>query len=200
MGLFESDRIAPALLCLLGVAVLFFFIARGALKRGRFGLLGLLGGRQRKKSATKPFVGLPYLRVEDALWRVTQVLDGDTIRVKMVNGAGGTVRLVGIDAPESVHPDRPVEFFGKTSSAMAVRLLLGERVRLEQDDSQGWFDDYGRALAYVWLENGTLANEWLVHNGYAREQMYFNRPCKYRKRFLAAQAVARRSQRGMWAN
>ena len=83
---------------------------------------------------------------------------------------------------------------------MAVRLLLGERVRLEQDDSQGWVDDYGRALAYVWLEDGTLANEWLVHNGYAKEQTYFSRPCKYRNRFRAAQADARRSKRGMWSN
>lgn len=200
MLLFESGQIAQALLCLLGVAVLIFFILRGAYKRGRFRFLGLRGERKRKKFATKPFVGLPYLQVSDALWRVTQVIDGDTIRVSLGNEAGGKVRLLGIDAPESVHPDRPVEYFAKISSAMAGKLMLGERVRLEQDDSQGWLDDYGRALAFVWLEDGTLANEWLVRYGYAKEQTYFNRPCRYRNRLLAAQAYARRTRRGMWAN
>lgn len=159
-GLSESHQIRVALLSLLGVAVLFFIVRITFLNR---------------RSAAKNFTGLPYLKVADARWRVTQVIDGDTIQVSLGNEAGGTVRLVGIDAPESVHPDRPIEFFGKISTAMAVKLMLGERVRLEQDDSQGTVDDYGRVLAYIWLENGTLANDWLVRNGFAREQMYYNR-------------------------
>ena len=184
-GLSQSDQIRLALLSLLGVAVLFFIVR-----------ITLLDGR----SAAKHFTGLPYLKVADAHWRVTQVIDGDIIRVCLGNEAGGTVRLVGIDAPESVHPDRPIEYFGKISTAMAVKLMLGERVRLEQDDSQGAVDDYGRVLAYVWLEDGTLANEWLVRNGFAREQMYYNKPCKYRSRLITAKSEARRSQRGMWRN
>lgn len=199
-ALFQTDQIALAALCLLGTVILLFNLARRASNQWRSGLLGLLGSRRRASTTARPFVGLPNLKAADARWRVTQVIDGDTSRVSLGGEAGGTVRLVGIDAPESVHPDRPVEFFGKISTAMALKLMLGELVRLEQDDSQGSLDDYGRVLAYVWLENGTLANEWLVKNGYAREQMYFNRPCKYRYRFVAAQAVARRNRRGMWAN
>ena len=199
-ALFQSDEVELAVFCLLGAACLYFFIARGVGKRGRIGQFWPLGRRQRKQSTAKPFIGLRYLKAKATRWRVTQVIDGDTIRVSMGNGTGGTVRLVGIDAPETVHPYKPVEPFGKLASTKAAKLLLGKRVRLERDGSQGTLDHYGRLLAYVWLENGTLANEWLVRKGFAREQTYFNKPCKHRKRFLAAQADARRAQRGMWSN
>lgn len=154
----------------------------------------------RKKSGRKPFKGVRTLQTADALWRVTHVIDGDTIRVSMGNGTGGTVRLTGIDAPETVHPSRPIEPFARVASTMATELMLGKRVRLEQDGSQGIIDDYGRVLAYVWLENGTLVNEWLVRNGYARERTYHNRPCRYHNRLVTAQAEARQAQRGIWAN
>ena len=156
--------------------------------------------RLRKKATASPFQKLSLLKSADAHWRVTQVINGDTIRVSTGYGAGGTVRLMGIDAPETVHPSLPVEPFGKVSSNMAAKLMLGKLVRLEQDSSQGIIDDYGRLLAYVWLENGTLANEWLVRNGCVREQIYYNRPCKYRSWFLTAQVKARRNRRGMLAN
>ena len=86
-------------------------------------------------------------------------------------GRVGTVRLLGIDAPETVHPYKPVEPFGKLVSTMAARLLLGKRVTFDNGMApKGHWTTMADYLAYVWLENGTLANEWLVRKGFAREQ------------------------------
>lgn len=137
--------------------------------------------------------------MESQWFLVTRVIDGDTIHVQGENRSI-SIRLMGIDAPETVHPSRPVEPFARVASTMATELMLGKRVLLEQDNSQGAIDKYDRILAYVWLENGTLVNDWLVRNGYAREQMYYDNPCKYRDRLLAAEAESRQAQRGMWAN
>ncbi len=147
---------------------------------------------KRSKSAPRP--------IEEISFRVTEVIDGDTIRVQEHWGESKPLRLLGIDAPETVHPDRPVEHFGEESSAKATEVMLRRTVNLETDDLQGTYDKYGRLLAYVWLKDGTLVNEWLVRHGYAREQTYQNKPCKYRDQFLAAEAEARRARRGMWAN
>ena len=69
---------------------------------------------------------------------VERVVDGDTIIVRGV----GRVRLIGVDTPETVSPDRPVEFFGREASAFTKRLLEGRPVRLEYDWERT--DRYGR--------------------------------------------------------
>ena len=95
---------------------------------------------------------------------VAEVIDGDTIRVR--SGAGTvTVRLLGIDTPETVHPDRPVGCFGPEASAYTKRLLTGRPVTLRYD--RELHDRYGRLLAYVYT-GGTFANARLVERGYAR--------------------------------
>ena len=80
---------------------------------------------------------------------VTHVTDGDTIGV----GRGWRyekVRLIGVDTPETVHPNKPVEYFGKEASAFTKQLCEGKTVRLEYDWQRK--DKYGRTLAYVYLE------------------------------------------------
>ncbi len=97
---------------------------------------------------------------------VTHVTDGDTIGV----GRGWrcqTVRLIGIDTPETAHPEKPVEFFGPDAPEFTKRQLEGEKVHLEFETSTQ-YDDYGRLLAYVFLMNGTLFNAELIKQGYAR--------------------------------
>jgi micrococcal nuclease len=97
---------------------------------------------------------------------VTYVTDGDTIGV----GRGWRyekVRFIGVDTPETVHPEKPIEFFGPESSAFTKKQLLGEGVYLEFEPSTQ-YDDYGRLLAYVFLIDGTLFNAELIKQGYAR--------------------------------
>lgn len=128
---------------------------------------------------------------------VLDVVDGDTARIQR-GGDAVTVRLIGIDTPETVDPDQPVQCFGPQAAARAAQLLAGQLVWLEHDPKQGLLDRYGRELAYVWLPGGQLANLLLLDGGYAREAGY-GLPYRYAAVFRAAQADARAAHRGLWA-
>lgn len=95
---------------------------------------------------------------------VTRVVDGDTIAVSL-DGRDEEVRLIGIDTPETVDPDEPVQCFGPEASALTHQLLTGRRVDLEFDAERR--DVYGRLLAYVYLD-GRLVNAMLARRGLAR--------------------------------
>lgn len=129
---------------------------------------------------------------------VVKVIDGDTLAVLM-NGKPVTLRLIGLDTPETVDPRKPVQCFGKAASDKAKELLSGKVVRLEFDASQGMLDKYGRTLAYVILPDGTLFNKYMIAAGYAHEYTY-NLPYKYQKEFKAAEKTAREEKRGLWAD
>ena len=123
---------------------------------------------------------------------VERVVDGDTIIVRDV----GRVRLIGVDTPETVHPSRPVEFFGREASAFTKRLLDGKRVRLEYDQQRT--DRYGRTLAYVHLPDGTFVNAEIIRRGYGHAYTRF--PFKYLERFRGLERDARRAGRGLWGS
>jgi micrococcal nuclease len=96
---------------------------------------------------------------------VVEPVDGDTVVVRIGNTTE-TVRLLGVDTPETKHPTKPVECFGAEASARTAALLPpGTEVRLERDLEPR--DQYGRLLAYVHLDDGTLVNLVLVAEGYA---------------------------------
>lgn len=124
---------------------------------------------------------------------VTRVVDGDTV-IAQVGGEQLRVRLIGIDTPETVAPDQPVECFGPAASEFTHRRLEGEDVELEFDVER--LDPYGRTLAYVWL-GGELFNETLVREGYALVTT-FPPDVGYVDRFVAAQRVARERHLGLW--
>ncbi|MDP3297109.1 MAG: thermonuclease family protein [Thermodesulfovibrionia bacterium] len=126
---------------------------------------------------------------------VTYVVDGDTISV----GRGWrstTVRLIGIDTPETVHPEKPVEFFGPESSEFTKRQLDGKKVHLEFESSTQ-YDDYDRLLAYVFLLDGTLFNAELIKQGYAR--VIAPSPFHRYKEFRLYEREARVAGLGLWA-
>ena len=137
---------------------------------------------------------------------VARVIDGDTISI-MRSGKTVTLRLIGLDTPETVDPRKPVQCFGKAASDKAREILTGKIVRLEFDASQGILDKYGRTLAYVFLADpstslgasGTFFNKYMISEGYAHEYTY-NLPYKYQKEFKAAEKRARDEQRGLWAD
>jgi micrococcal nuclease len=96
--------------------------------------------------------------------RVLRVVDGDTIVVS-VDGRDEYVRYIGVDTPETVKPDAPVQCYGPRASDENHRLVEGRTVRLGFDREQR--DDYGRLLAYVYAGE-RFVNGALVRGGYAR--------------------------------
>ena len=140
--------------------------------------------------------------------RVTRVVDGDTIEVTITariegSGAGRAkvgrsydVRLLGIDTPESVKPDSPVECFGPEASDAATALLEGREVRLVDDVEE--VDGFGRLLRYVYVEE-ELANARLVANGYAKALIYESN-VRHADLLVGLERRARAAERGLWAS
>ena len=110
-------------------------------------------------SVTQP----PYPSVtfdEDKAYRILRVIDGDTIEVEY-ESKEEKVRLIGVDTPETVHPNKPVEPYGKQASAFTKNLLLGESVYLKYgEERRGRYD---RLLAYMYrAPDGLFVNLELV--------------------------------------
>jgi micrococcal nuclease len=129
--------------------------------------------------------------------KVLRVVDGDTIHVSL-NNKDITIRMIGIDTPETVDPRKPVQCFGKEASNHAHQLLDGTTVYLEQDSSQGDYDKYNRLLSYIWMSDGRLFNQVMIAEGYAFEYTY-NLPYKYQSQFKDDQHNAQSQQLGLWA-
>jgi micrococcal nuclease len=125
------------------------------------------------------------------------VVDGDTIHV-LLNNKDVTIRMIGIDTPETVDPRKPVQCFGKEASNHAHQLLDGTTVYLEQDSSQGDYDKYNRLLSYIWMSDGRLFNQVMIAEGYAFEYTY-NLPYNYQTQFKDAQRNAQDQQIGLWS-
>ena len=130
-------------------------------------------------------------------YQVIKVVDGDTITIDL-NGKSETIRLIGINTPETVDPRKPVECFGVEASNKAKELLTNKRVYIEMDPTQGERDKYSRLLAYVYREDGSFFNKSMILSGYAYEYTY-NLPYKYQSEFKEAQKNAETNQRGLWA-
>jgi len=126
---------------------------------------------------------------------VLRVIDGDTLVVK-VDGREEKVRLIGVDTPETVHPNKPVEYFGKEASAFTKRMAEGKEVRLEADPENDDRDRYGRLLRYVWLPDGRLLNLLIVQEGYGHA--YTKYPFSRMEEFRKAEREARELGRGLW--
>lgn len=130
---------------------------------------------------------------DSKLWStatITKIIDGDTILLH----TGQKLRYIGIDTPETVHPSRPVECYGKEASIKNAELVLGKEVRLEKDISET--DQYGRLLRYVWLGD-IMVNELLLAEGYAQVDTY-PPDVKYKDRLQKAEKKARQEKIGFW--
>jgi micrococcal nuclease len=133
-------------------------------------------------------------RAADLQYRVVQVLDGDTIVVRHGNAPGETIRLLGVDTPETHHPRKPVQCYGPEASAYTAKRLFGQLVRLEDDVERR--DIYGRRLAYVYL-NGTNFEEELLRKGYAR-LLVIEPNHAHARAFLDDELDARAQRVGLW--
>lgn len=125
--------------------------------------------------------------------KVTRIVDGDTIEVD-IGGDLYKLRYIGIDTPETIHSQRPVEHFGKEAMEKNRQLVEGKTVRLEKDVSET--DKYGRLLRYVWIDD-IMVNAELVRLGYAQVASY-PPDVKYQDLFLQLQKEAREAGLGLW--
>jgi len=126
------------------------------------------------------------------LFKVTEVVDGDTIKVSTI----GTLRLIGMDTPETRDPRKPVQCFGREASNKAKELLGGKKVYLEYDPAQKQ-DKYGRTLAYVYSEDGLFYNAEMIKQGFAHSYVQFPHPRL--DEFNTYQLEARENSRGFWS-
>ena len=147
---------------------------------------GFLRGLFTKELEPGTFAG-PYT--------VVYVTDGDTL-ILSIDGKETTVRMIGIDAPESVHRDKSKNTpEGAEASRWLKELVTGKKVRLEYDERQ--FDRYGRILAYVWLEDGTMLEDRLLREGLAlASPMEPNE--RYTKHFEETEKEAKQEKAGFW--
>jgi micrococcal nuclease len=143
--------------------------------------------------AEPPAPAVPVL-MEEGTYAVRRVVDGDTLLLE----SGARVRLQGIDTPETVREDHPVEPWGPEASKFAKDFVgrAGGRVRLTFDEER--LDQHNRYLAFVW-DDGVLLNEELVRAGLAETRLGYRYSSGMKRRLAAAAEEARRARRGIWS-
>jgi micrococcal nuclease len=150
-------------------------------------LVGLLPGCGSDERPTSP----TQIEATQPLHGVTRVIDGDTVVLQNI----GTVRLIGVDTPESVDPRRPVEYFGKEASDFTRQIATGKQVTLGFDQDRT--DRFGRTLAYVYLQpENLLLNAEIIRQGYGHAYTAF--PFRMSEEFRALEREAREAGRGLW--
>lgn len=132
------------------------------------------------------------------LGTVSHVSDGDTLSVT-IGKHTETIRLIGVDTPETVHPTKPVQCWGPEASAHTKNILpTGTKVFLARDVEAR--DKYGRLLAYVYRASDNLfINKELITNGWARAYP-FEPNTSLSVDFAEAAAQAQHNQLGLWAH
>jgi len=150
---------------------------------------------QNQKDSTQANV-LESESTETNFYPVTKVVDGDTFKIQDQT-TEKTIRLIGLDTPETVHPTKPVECFGKEASNAAKQKLSNQKVKLLRDPTQSDTDKYGRLLRYVYLQDGTLFNQWMIKEGYGFEYTY-NLPYQFQAEFKEAETQAQEEKKGLW--
>ena len=125
---------------------------------------------------------------------VVHVVDGDTLVAAFRDGHTETVRVLGIDTPETVDPRKPVQCYGPEASAYAKATLTGRSIRLQFDVQRR--DIYGRLLAYV-LVDGHRYEDDVLRRGFAR-LLIIPPNGAHARTMLAEELAARRARRGLW--
>ncbi|RSL29089.1 nuclease [Salibacterium salarium] len=127
---------------------------------------------------------------------VTEVVDGDTVKVEMENGREETIRLLLIDTPETVHPDEPVQPYGPEASEFAKEHLPeNKKVTIEVDTTIR--DDYDRFLAYVWVD-GDMFNRMIIDEGLARVAYVIEPNTRYVESLRETEEEVRTAEKAIW--
>jgi micrococcal nuclease len=182
--MFKHSRLAALAVLLLSMAGGALFAADPALYR--VGKAGVAASARADRKAMLEAVVIKHV-------------DGDTIKVRIKKPPRGvrsleTIRLIGVDTPETVHPKKKVERFGKEASAYTKSRLLGKTVRLAFD----WElrDHYRRLLAYVYLSDGICHNAEIIRQGFGHA--YVKYPFRFLEEFRGYEREARENKKGLW--
>jgi micrococcal nuclease len=144
-------------------------------------------------------VKMPKQAVEQkqpGLYAINHFVDGDTISVNM-GGSVETVRMIGVDTPETHRPNTPVQCYGPEAAAYTKQLIGSNRVRLQADQLDTNRDRYDRLLRYVYLPDGTLLQAKLIQEGYAFAYTGF--PFEKKNEFISYEQQAKAAKKGLWA-
>ena len=128
--------------------------------------------------------------------KFSKCVDGDTIKV-IKEEKEYTVRMLAIDTPESVHPTKGIEYYGKEASEYTCnKVTNAKKIELEYDENSDKIDKYDRLLAWVFVD-GTLLQKELIEKGYAKIAYLYD-DYKYTKELESAQELASVKNIGVW--
>ena len=134
---------------------------------------------------------------QPGLYSIDHFVDGDTIAVQM-NDRTETIRMIGIDTPETHKPNAPVQCYGPAAAAYTKHLIGANQVRLSSDPKSTNRDRYNRLLRYVYLPDGKMVETELIKNGYGFAYTSF--PFTKSDEFVNAQQQAKSDGKGLWGN
>lgn len=130
--------------------------------------------------------------------QLEKCVDGDTAKFKYADGTVMPYRFLAIDTPESVHPTKEVEAFGKEASEYTCNVLTNaSKIVLELDDAADKLDRYGRGLAWIFVDD-ILLQEQLVSLGYAKVAYLYDN-YKYTKQIQEKELLAKEQKLGIWS-
>lgn len=115
-----------------------------------------------------------------------------------MNGRSETVRMIGVDTPETHKPNTPVQCYGPAAAAYTKNLIGKNKVRLESDETNQNRDRYGRLLRYVYLPDGRLLEKEIISSGYGFAYTSF--PFIKKADFVRDEQQAKEANRGLWRN
>ncbi|HSW99082.1 MAG TPA: thermonuclease family protein [Candidatus Saccharimonadales bacterium] len=155
---------------------------------------GWFGTTTGAKSGVQSAATLPG---DPGLYPIDHFIDGDTIAVKM-NGKTESIRMVGVDTPETHKPNTPVQCYGPAAAAFTKSLISSGRVRLAADPDSTNRDRYNRLLRYVYIPDGRMVETELIKGGYGFAYTEF--PFTKSAEFTADQNAAKTAGKGLWGN
>lgn len=158
---------------------------------------GLVWRRHRQPKTEQEIQSRDFEKYHGKTFTVVNVLDGDTLDINIPDGKfdATRIRLLGVDTPETKHPNTGPMYFGQEATDFATELSLGKEVTiyLEAARTRGY---YGRLLAYVHLPDGNILNEVLLREGFAYADLRFDHSFYHKYEQLQASASSRK--KGLW--
>ena len=141
------------------------------------------------------FIGINIVNAKETV-KFSSCVDGDTIKV-LLGKEEKTIRMLAIDTPESVHPTKGVEYYGKEASEYTCnKVKNAKKIEIEYDNNSDKTDKYDRLLVWVFTD-GTLLQKDLVSNGYAKVA-YLYGDYKYTSILEKEQELASAKNIGIW--
>jgi micrococcal nuclease len=162
-------------------------------------LLLLTGLVQQPEVTPEPSPSISTLASsEQNLARVVRIIDGDTAVVQF-GQVEETIRILGLDTPETVAPGKPVQCFGPEASQQAAALLQNQIITITRDQTQADRDRYGRLVRSLILEDGTDFALAMIAGGYGTEYTYSKRYAK-QAQYREAENSAAEQGLGLWSS